>query len=46
MAIVYQTTVAPGPFRLTDLYTTGSAGNLTMIIKEANRDKQHLLRRW
>ncbi|PQQ24002.1 fimbria/pilus outer membrane usher protein [Photorhabdus hindustanensis] len=34
--IVYQTTVAPGPFRFTDLYTTGSAGDLTVTIKEEN----------
>ncbi|WP_387464756.1 fimbria/pilus outer membrane usher protein [Photorhabdus sp. RM323S] len=32
--IVYQTTVAPGPFRFTDLYTTGSTGDLTITVKE------------
>ncbi|MCW7760728.1 fimbria/pilus outer membrane usher protein [Photorhabdus luminescens] len=31
---VYQTTVAPGPFRFNDLYTTGGAGDLTVTIKE------------
>ncbi|MEK9496433.1 fimbria/pilus outer membrane usher protein [Photorhabdus sp. P32] len=31
---VYQTTVAPGPFRFTDLYTTGDSGDLTVTIKE------------
>ncbi|MBS9442339.1 fimbria/pilus outer membrane usher protein [Photorhabdus heterorhabditis] len=31
---VYQTTVAPGPFRFTDLYTTGDSGDLTVTVKE------------
>ncbi|TDB56851.1 fimbria/pilus outer membrane usher protein [Photorhabdus khanii] len=31
---VYQTTVAPGPFRFTDLYTIGDSGDLTVMIKE------------
>ncbi|WP_158233094.1 MULTISPECIES: fimbria/pilus outer membrane usher protein [unclassified Erwinia] len=34
--VVYQTTVAPGPFRITDLYATGGAGDLTVRVKEAD----------
>lgn len=33
---VYQTSVAPGPFRITDLYATGGAGDLTVSVKEAD----------
>ncbi|NHB62377.1 fimbria/pilus outer membrane usher protein, partial [Photorhabdus sp. RW14-46] len=34
--IIYQTTAPPGPFRFTDLYSTGSAGDLTVTVKEEN----------
>ncbi|HHL0957632.1 TPA: fimbria/pilus outer membrane usher protein [Serratia marcescens] len=34
--VVYQTTVAPGPFRITDMYATGGAGDLTVNVKEAD----------
>lgn len=32
--IIYQTYVAPGPFKLTDLYASGSGGNLDVTITE------------
>lgn len=34
--VVYQTYVAPGPFRLNDLYQTGQGGDLTVTITEAD----------
>ncbi|MBN5204549.1 fimbrial biogenesis outer membrane usher protein [Serratia marcescens] len=35
-SVVYQTYVAPGPFRLTDLYQSGQAGGLTVTITESD----------
>lgn len=34
--VVYQTYVAPGAFRITDLYQTGQGGDLTVTITEAD----------
>ncbi len=34
--VVYQTYVAPGPFRIDDLYQTGQGGDLTVTISEAD----------
>ncbi|MDR5817723.1 fimbrial biogenesis outer membrane usher protein [Caballeronia sp. LZ033] len=34
--IIYETTVAPGAFELTDLYPTGYGGNLDVIVTEAD----------
>lgn len=34
--VIYQTSVAPGPFRIADLYATGGAGDLTVSVKEAD----------
>lgn len=34
--VVYQTYVAPGPFRISDLYQTGQGGDLTVTIAEAD----------
>lgn len=34
--VVYQTFVAPGPFRINDLYHTGQAGDVTVTITEAD----------
>lgn len=34
--VVYQTTVAPGPFRITDMYASGGSGDLTVSVKEAD----------
>lgn len=33
---IYQTTVAPGPFRITDLYPTNYNGDLDVVITEAD----------
>ena len=33
---IYQTTVAPGPFTIGDLYPTGYGGNLDVTVTEAN----------
>lgn len=34
--LVYQTTVAPGPFEIDDLYNTGYAGDLEVTVTEAD----------
>ncbi|AHG18373.1 fimbrial assembly protein [Chania multitudinisentens RB-25] len=34
--VVYQTYVAPGPFRITDLFQTGQGGDLTVTITESD----------
>ncbi|HDR2399027.1 TPA: fimbrial biogenesis outer membrane usher protein [Enterobacter bugandensis] len=34
--IVYQTYVAPGPFKITDMYQTGQGGDLTVTVTEAD----------
>jgi outer membrane usher protein len=34
--LIYQTFVSPGPFEISDLYSTGSSGNLEMTIEESN----------
>lgn len=34
--VVYQTYVAPGPFRIDDLYQSGQGGDLTVTISEAD----------
>lgn len=34
--VIYETTVAPGPFSLTDLYPTGYGGNLQVTVTEAD----------
>ncbi|HEF4761902.1 TPA: fimbrial biogenesis outer membrane usher protein [Pseudomonas putida] len=42
--VIYETTVAPGPFELNDLYNTGYSGDLTVVIKEADgREKSFLV---
>jgi len=35
-AVIYETTVAPGPFEITDLYPTGYGGDLEVVVTEAN----------
>lgn len=35
-AVIYQTNVAPGPFRITDLSGSGTSGDLQVVIKEAD----------
>lgn len=34
--VVYETTVAPGPFEIDDLYATGYSGDLTVVVTEAD----------
>lgn len=34
--VIYQTYIAPGPFRINDLYQTGPGGDLTLTITEAD----------
>lgn len=34
--VIYQTTVAPGPFTINDLYATGYGGDLDVSVSEAN----------
>jgi len=34
--IIYETTVAPGPFEINDLYPTGYGGDLDVVVTEAN----------
>lgn len=34
--VVYQTYVAPGPFRLNDIYQTGQGGDLTITVTESD----------
>ncbi|MDR6919014.1 outer membrane usher protein [Pseudomonas sp. 3296] len=34
--VIYETTVAPGPFEITDLYPTGYGGDLEVSVTEAN----------
>lgn len=33
---IYQTTVAPGPFEINDLYPTSYSGDLDVTVTEAN----------
>ncbi|VVP51994.1 fimbria/pilus outer membrane usher protein [Pseudomonas fluorescens] len=35
-AVIYETTVSPGPFEITDLYPTGYGGDLEVAVTEAN----------
>ncbi|MBL5841313.1 fimbria/pilus outer membrane usher protein [Enterobacter asburiae] len=41
--VVYDSFVPPGPFEITDLYPTGSGGDLNVTIKESNGSEQHLV---
>ncbi|WP_447887302.1 fimbria/pilus outer membrane usher protein [Serratia fonticola] len=41
--VVYDSFVPPGPFEITDLYPTGSGGDLDVTIKEANGSEQHMV---
>ena len=38
---IYQTYVSPGAFEITDMYPTGSSGDLDVTIKEADGSEQH-----
>ena len=39
--LIYQTTVAPGPFEISDLYSTTTNGDLDITIKEADGSEHH-----
>lgn len=39
--VIYEKTVAPGPFEITDLYPTGYAGSLDVSIEEADGSQQN-----
>ncbi|EKT60975.1 fimbria/pilus outer membrane usher protein [Providencia sneebia] len=34
--VIYQTSVAPGPYKITDIYSTNSVGDLVVTVKEAD----------
>ncbi len=38
--IIYETTVAPGPFEISDLYATGYGGDLQLIVTEADGSRR------
>lgn len=38
---IYQSDVAPGAFEVTDIYPTGSAGDLDVTVKESDGSEQH-----
>lgn len=38
---IYQSYVAPGAFEITDMYPTGSSGDLQVTIKESDGSEQH-----
>lgn len=38
--VIYETTVAPGPFEINDLYPTGYGGDLEVVITEADGSKR------
>ncbi|MFQ8717310.1 MAG: fimbria/pilus outer membrane usher protein [Enterobacter hormaechei] len=42
-ATIYQSYVSPGAFEITDMYPTGSSGDLDVTIKEADGSEQHQL---
>ncbi|MBT2118864.1 fimbrial biogenesis outer membrane usher protein [Dyella sp. LX-66] len=39
--VIYETTVAAGPFRIDDLYPTGYGGDLEVTVREASGQEQH-----
>ncbi|MDW2741277.1 fimbria/pilus outer membrane usher protein [Atlantibacter subterraneus] len=39
--LIYQTTVAPGPFEISDLYSTTTNGDLDITVKEADGSEHH-----
>lgn len=39
--VIYQSYVSPGAFEITDMYPTGSSGDLLVTIKEADGSQQH-----
>lgn len=41
--VIYETTVAPGQFEITDLYPTGYGGNLRVVVTEADGSKNSFI---
>lgn len=41
--IIYQNSVAPGAFMISDLYPTGSSGDLDVTVKETDGSEQHFV---
>lgn len=39
--VIYQANVAPGPFEISDLYSTSNSGDLDVTIKEADGTEHH-----
>ena len=40
---IYKTSVPPGAFEINDLYPTGSAGDLTVVVKESDGSQQSFI---
>ncbi|MGL5384398.1 MAG: fimbria/pilus outer membrane usher protein [Serratia sp. (in: enterobacteria)] len=41
--VIYQTSVSPGAFEITDMYPTGGSGDLNVTIKESDGSEQQLV---
>ncbi|EOC1321688.1 fimbrial biogenesis outer membrane usher protein [Cronobacter sakazakii] len=41
--VIYQSYVAAGAFEITDMYSTGGAGDLNVTVKEADASEQHFV---
>ncbi|CCJ88050.1 fimbria/pilus outer membrane usher protein [Cronobacter dublinensis] len=41
--VIYQNNVAAGAFEITDLYSTGSSGDLNVTVKETDGSEQHFI---
>uniref|UniRef100_UPI00114410CF fimbria/pilus outer membrane usher protein n=1 Tax=Enterobacter hormaechei TaxID=158836 RepID=UPI00114410CF len=41
--VIYDSFVPPGAFEITDLYSTGSGGDLNVTVKEADGSEQHMV---
>lgn len=41
--IIYQSYVSPGPFEINDLYSTGTSGDLTVTVKEADGSERSFI---
>lgn len=41
--VIYQNTVAPGAFEISDLYPTGSSGDLQVTVKETDGSERHFV---
>lgn len=39
--VIYRTSVAPGAFEITDIYPTGSSGDMSVTVQESDGSEQH-----